>query len=172
VDDSGKKAGRSRHSTAAPVSRASSHLQQLEIACQVEELAETLYRGLARKFGDGGPIAAVFNQLADEEAQHGLRIRMLRSQVSKRPMDFRGELGLSGLEALLEEARTLEQLFRSPDFRPTSAEAKQFMIELEHRFYEAHAQVMLRSENQALREFFAALARQDQAHAKLLDSME
>ena len=146
-------------------------LKQLEMAQSVELVAAELYRLLAAKFVSGGPIATTFENLAKEEDQHALRIQMLRSQVSRRPMDFRQDLDLSNIEALLEEAHMLRELFAQDAFRPTTAEAKRFMIELENRFYEAHAQVIVTMENEDLRGFFRSLAEQDRAHAKLLQQL-
>jgi len=53
----------------------------LELAATIEEKAAQRYEALAEKFADDEPIAAVFSQLAKDEAAHGSHFTDLVGQL-------------------------------------------------------------------------------------------
>lgn len=139
---------------------------------QVERVAGQLYRQLAERFAAEPATARTLRQLADEEDQHALRVRMLRDRYAKRPSAFESvPLDLALMDELLAEAELLRQLFAKEPFSISVSEAREFMIQLEQRFASAHAQAMAEAATSELRGFFEALTRGDTAHAKLLASL-
>ena len=146
--------------------------QKFDKAEQVERAAGSLYRQLAERFRGKSEVAKTLEELASEEDQHALRVRMLRDRYAKRPGDFDDvALDLEAMEALLTEAATLAELFSREPFDLSVDEARRFMIRLEERFAEAHAQAMASAASDDLRTFFEALSRGDTAHARLLASL-
>jgi rubrerythrin len=139
---------------------------------QVERVAAKLYRQLAERFSATKATADTLSQLAAEEDQHAMRVRMLRDRYAKHPSAFEEvPLDLALMDELLAEAELLAQLFAREPFTLTVAEAREFMIKLEQRFASAHAQSMAVSATTELSTFFEALAKGDREHAKLLASL-
>lgn len=139
----------------------------LEKAEQIEALAERLYRVLAERFD--GEANLLFRRLADEEAQHAARIRLLaaRYRHDRRlvaSMDF--DLGL--LDRLFVEAEGALATVVGGAWDGDPAAARRAAVELEQRFCLVHAQVLSSAGHPELRAFFAQLAVQDRAHQELL----
>ncbi len=143
----------------------------LTVAQQVETVAGEIYRVMAAQFAEQPEAARVFTTLAAEEVQHALRVQMLQSRHALRPLDFSG-LGIDPevMPALLKEALAFkEQLAAGPPL--SLSEATRLLVNLEHRFWEAHAQVITGPENDELRSFFEDLARQDKMHVRMLQGL-
>jgi rubrerythrin len=138
----------------------------------VEHAAARLYRQLAQRFDQQSDIAKTFRELAGEEDQHALRVRMLRDRYSQKP-SAAGEITLDcdAIEGLLAEAALLEELFAREPFTISVEEATRFMMQIEDRFSEAHAHAMASTSSPEVRAFFEMLAKQDAAHARVLASL-
>lgn len=138
----------------------------------VERAAARLYRQLARRFDRASATAKTFLELAAEEDQHALRVRMLRDRYSQKP-SASGDIALDlpAMEAILAEAALLEELFAREPFTISIEEATRFMVQIEDRFSEAHAHAMASTSSPEIRAFFEMLSKQDAAHARVLASL-
>lgn len=139
----------------------------LEKAEKVELLAERLYRALAGRFG--GEAKALFLRLAEEEAQHAARVRLLYVRVRQ---DRRLVASLAAdttlLDRLLVEAEEALAAVDAGAWDGDPGAAISGAAELERRFCQTHAQTLPRDAHPELRAFFDQLAAQDRAHAELL----
>lgn len=144
---------------------------KFELALEVEDLAERLYQRMASHFGDNPAARAIFERLAGEEQQHGMRIDLLRKKYMQEPARV-PEIALDVEQSrkLLEEGAVLMQLLEAGDSSNlTLKEAARMMVELEQRFSVVHAHAMAKSSDGDLRAFFEQLADQDREHAVLLE---
>jgi rubrerythrin len=142
--------------------------QLLEKAEKVELLAERLYRALAGRFG--GDAKALFLQLAEEEAQHAARVRLLSvrsSQDRKLVASLVADTAL--LDRLLLEAEEALAAVDAGAWDGDPGAALSGAAALERRFCQTHAQTLPQGAHPELRAFFEQLAAQDRAHAELLD---
>jgi len=137
--------------------------QLLNKAEQLEKLAAELYRALAKHFHLEADAKCLFEQLASEELQHALRIRMLDQQAWHDRKVF-GERPpvVEGLDRLQQQAASLLQAAASwaHDFPETLGLMSQFEDELAV----AHAELLARAADARLRGLFEALSAQDLAH--------
>lgn len=146
--------------------------EQFRAAERLETLAGVLYRLIAARLPAGSKAAAVFTQLAAEEDQHALRIRMLRQQYQARPKAFQEPLlDLAEVNRLITEAEALQLCFANSE-TCSLEDARRFMVEQEKRFAVAHAQVLAATQDAAAAAFFRELARMDQMHARQLESID
>ena len=136
---------------------------------EVEILASDIYGLLAARFAGRPDVAAEFRELAQEEVQHGMRIRMLGGQVRSNPKLF---ATVEGLDAALEDVRQDAVLLRAEVQRgrwgDDLAEIRARLVGVEEHLAEVHAQYMARGADPSIRSFFERLAAQDRAHARLL----
>jgi rubrerythrin len=103
----------------------------LELASTIEEKAAQHYAALAKKFADDEPLAAVFSQLAEDEAAHENHFKDLSRRMGK-PASFEGrEEALNLLRAsAASEFFHPESLSRTDDIR-TPADALHKALGLE-----------------------------------------
>lgn len=142
--------------------------RKLDKAEELEQAARRLYLQLAGRLGASPSTAETLRALADEEAQHALRLRMLRDRYARQPSIVEGvTLDLAEMDAILSEVAVLEEFFAREPFAMSVKEAACFMIQLEERFAAAHAHAMINTSDE-LRDFFQSLAKQDVAHARVL----
>jgi len=147
---------------------APSSYQIFQRAERVERLNARVYAALARVFRDDAEAAALFLRLEAEEEQHANRVRLLAAHYRHAPKALpvaadAGELDLCAAECERAIAE-IEAGRWGTDF----AEAKRRAADLEEQMARAHADLLARNASTALREFFAQLAAQDEAHARLL----
>lgn len=145
---------------------------KFELALEVEDLAERLYRRLAVHFTDNPAARAIFERLAGEEQQHAMRIDLLRKKYMQDPARV-PEIALDVEESrqLLDEGAVLMQLLEAGDRSLTLKESARMMVELEQRFSIVHAHAMAEAGDADLRAFFEQLAAQDREHAALLERL-
>jgi len=145
-----------------------STLQQFDIAERLEAVAERIYRALADHFSGDAEARLLFEQLADEERQHALRVQMVRTRY------LRDSDTVTGLvidvararEILAHAERIQEDVSRQP---PTTVdEACRLAGDLEEELSLAHAEIMTKDCPQDLRRLLESLAKQDKHHAALL----
>jgi hypothetical protein len=145
---------------------ASTH-QLLEKAERVELIAERLYRALAGRFG--GEAKAIFLRLAEEEAQHAARIRLLSARARQdRKLVASLAADTTLLDRLLVEAEEALAAVEAGAWDGDPGAALSGAAALELRFCQTHAQTLPRDAHPELRSFFEQLAAQDKAHALLL----
>jgi rubrerythrin len=136
---------------------------------QVEDLASRIYRFVARQLAAQPEAERLFSRLADEEVQHGLRVRMLRTQYATDARRLKNVvLDYAAIEGARREGEMLLHLLTSSREPLTFAEARRLAIELEETFALVHAQQMAQCADPDLKAFFEALARQDREHVALL----
>ena len=147
--------------------RMASTYQLLEKAERLELLAERLYLALSGRFG--GETREVFRRLADEEAQHAARVRLLTSRYRRdRKLVVSLAADTTLLDRLLVEAEETIAAVEAGAWDGDAQAALHRAAELERRFCQAHAQSLARDGHPDLRAFFEQLAAQDKAHEALL----
>jgi rubrerythrin len=109
----------------------------LELAASIEEKAAQHYEALAKKFADDEPVAAVFSQLAEDEAAHEGHFKELSRRVGK-TRTFEGkEEALDLLRAsAVSEFFDPKSLSRTDDIRtPVDALSKALSLEKATLFF-------------------------------------
>lgn len=141
----------------------------LDQAEKLELLAAELYGALAGRFGDDPAAAALFRRLKGEEEQHAARIRLLASQA-RRDGKLLGRLTVDTAEMddVVRELGAVLAEVRAGRWEADLPATKRRLLELEERCARAHAHLLYQGVHESLREFFAQLARQDEAHEALL----
>jgi rubrerythrin len=141
--------------------------QLFERAGQIEAIAARIYGALAEAFrGDPG-ARALFARLQTEEEQHASRIRLFGAHYRHDPK-LAVEADRRILDACLADAtRALAEIEAGAWGRDLDA-VRTRLVALEERLSAAHAEVIAKSADPAIRAFFEALAGQDEAHARLL----
>jgi rubrerythrin len=135
----------------------------------IENTAAAIYAALAVQFARLPPARSLFESLAAEEMQHASRIRLLTARYKHDARLVRsGASDAPVLEACLAEAQAALADIRAGRWESDFAAAKRKLGILEDRLAKAHAEVIAREANADLRSFFEQLARQDEAHARLL----
>jgi rubrerythrin len=141
----------------------------LRLAERIELLSAELYGLLAERFRGDGEASALFLRLETEEAQHASRVRLLAARYRHDTSLLARAVGDAAyLEALVREASELVAEVRAGGWGTDLAEVKRRVVEVELRFCHAHAQFLSEDGHPMLREFFARLAEQDEAHTRLL----
>jgi rubrerythrin len=145
----------------------------LRLAERIEALSAELYGLLAERFRAEPEASGLFLRLECEETQHASRIRLLAARYGH---DAR-LLGRAGaetafLEGLVARAEEVVGEVRAGGWGNDLDEVKRRLAETELLFCNAHAQFLAEGGHPLLREFFAQLAEQDEAHAQLLSGAE
>jgi rubrerythrin len=141
--------------------------QLLQKAERLELLAQQLYTVLASRFG--GNAKAVFQRLAEEEAQHAARVKLLAARFRGNPKLAATLTADAGrLDVLIAEAGAAIAAASEGRWDGQPETALQRACDLEDRFAAAHAQVLAKDAQPELRAFFDQLAAQDRAHQALL----
>jgi rubrerythrin len=140
-----------------------------EKAEAIEVLVAEIYAALAARFRDDPDARALFERLAAEELQHARRVRLLaaRYRHDARLLEKVPAAG-EGLDRLAAEAKAVRRAVEDGTFGVDLAAVKRLLSALESRFQDAHAELIAAAGPAELRTFFAALAEQDEAHARLL----
>ncbi len=136
---------------------------------EVEQTASEIYIALADMFSYDPEAYRLFAGLAAEEEQHELRLRMLRNQIAKDPRHV-GPIAFDPAEVKedLADAKALMKRLGSGREHLTFREACLMAAELEERMCSAHAHALAPKADPTITSFYAELARQDAAHARLL----
>lgn len=140
-----------------------------DLTIRIEELSRDIYLALALHSGTARHLRGLFRDLADEEAAHAGRLRLLAlgqrgtawsHGVTKR-LGGRLEDVLATHEQVLWEVRHR----RRPGDLPALLDR---LSELEGRFGYLHAEALVRDATPGVARLFALLAAQDGAHSALL----
>lgn len=143
--------------------------QILGAATRIESLAQEIYSGLAITFEHQPFLKELFAQLAAEEGQHAMRIRLLERHAGKAPWPA-GELERIGsdLEALAAEIAEKQASFRKLHAGSDARGVLRSLADMELRFGSVHAEELARSGDPAVQKLFVALAQQDDRHRELI----
>jgi rubrerythrin len=145
--------------------------QCLGSAIRIECLAQELYTGLAVSFQNQPYLRELFVQLAAEEGQHAMRIRLLERHQGKSPWPVEMlERVSADLDAVAAEIAAMQESFRA--LRP-GADARPVLrrlAEMEIRFGSIHAEGLARSAQPEIRDLFASLAEQDTRHRTFIQN--
>ena len=146
-------------------------LEEFDLAERAERLVGDVYGLLSRAFHEDREVAELFHALEQEEIQHAVRVMMLKKGYrADRSGKLKIVLDIDALKELVGEVETIKRDMESGRMEPDLEQALKLMAGLETRFADSCAEVVLRIEDHELREFFAALAEQDRAHALILSN--
>jgi rubrerythrin len=141
----------------------------LRRAERIETTAAEIYAALAVQFRNVASARSLFESLAAEELQHASRIRLLTARYQHdAKLVSRRSTETAVLDASLAAAETALAEIRAGRWTGDLAATKRRLGTLEDRLAGAHAELLARDGNPDLRAFFEQLARQDEAHARLL----
>lgn len=146
---------------------ASTTWQLLERAERVEAVSAKIYAALARRFRGEPTVHSLFGRLEAEELQHASRVRLLAAH-HRNDTKLAVDAGAAELDACIEEATGALSEIEAGLWPADLAEVKRRLRALEDRLARAHAELLARDAPPSLRSFFASLAAQDEAHARLL----
>ncbi len=148
--------------------RMASVYELFQRALRVEEVSALMYAALAKRFDDE-ETSALFARLEAEEWQHASRVELLFAHYRHDPKLLAGmETDIGPLEACIAESEQALAEIQAGQWEHDLAVVKQRLAALEQRLAAAHADLLLRNAHPGLRAFFAQLAEQDEAHARLL----
>lgn len=134
---------------------------------RVERLAARIYGALAVQFRRDAEAHALFVRLEAEEEQHASRVRLLAAHYRNDPkLPVQADAG--ALDACVAECEQALDEIESGGWGTDLAQVKARAAALEERLGRAHAELLARNANPALREFLAQLAALDVAHRALL----
>jgi rubrerythrin len=144
-------------------------MQILGAATRIESQAQDIYKGLAATFEHQPFLKELFGQLAAEEGQHAMRIRLLDRHGGKAswPADRLERIG-SDLDALSAEIAEKQVAFGRLHAASDAREVLRSLAEMELRFGSVHAEELARSGDPAVEKLFGALAQQDDRHRELI----
>ncbi len=145
----------------------------LRAAARIESMAKDLYAELAITFAQHPFLAELFERLAQEEAQHAMRIRLLERHHGRAPwseeMLERFQVELDGMQSEIDSVRRLARSAVGPrNVRALLRRLKQ----MEARFGSIHAEELAKSAAPAVQKLFAALATQDARHSEMIRKAE
>lgn len=136
---------------------------------RIETTAAAIYAALAAQFAGLPAARSLFEGLAADELQHASRIRLLAARYKHDArLAARRPAASPELDACLAEAEQVLADVRARRWESDFGRAKQKLCALEDRLSRAHAEALARDAHPDLRAFFEQLARQDEAHARLL----
>jgi rubrerythrin len=147
--------------------------QFLREATRVESQAEELYSEMANAFFDTPFLRETFLRLASEERQHAMRLGLLdRQQVLLPWTSATTEHKRAELREMSRVLAASRQQIVLPSARRDPYAMLRTLAELEGRFTSSHAEEVAADADPRLRETFAAMARQDAEHARLLGRLQ
>ncbi len=144
-------------------------MQILGAATRIESVAQDIYANLATTFDNQPFLKELFGQLAIEEGQHAMRIRLLDRHAGKAPwpVEKLERIG-SDLDALAAELTEKQVSFRKLHARSDARDVLRSLADMELRFGSVHAEELARSGDPEVQKLFEALAQQDDRHRELI----
>jgi len=143
--------------------------QCLRGAMRIETLAQELYAGLATTYVHEPWLHDLFEQLAAEEGQHAMRIRLLDRHQGQAPWPAEMVTRVcADLDAMAEAIAAMKVEFRKPSVTADAAGVLGRLVELEMRFGSVHAEALARTTEPAVQKLFSSLALQDSRHRELI----
>ena len=144
-------------------------MQCLGAATRIESLAQELYSGLATTFQHQPYLRELFTQLAAEEGQHAMRIRLLERHQGKAPWPQETIDRVSAdLDAVQEQMTAMKESFRMLSLVADARPVLRHLATLEERFGTIHAEELARSSEPEIQKLFGSLAQQDSRHRELI----
>jgi rubrerythrin len=135
-----------------------------EYAKKLEKDSELFYRDLAERSFEIG-VAVILARLADEEVRHFIAVEALE----------RGETPSLGESDVLADARNVIDLVREKDglLREDLPEAEVFTLalDIEQKSSDFYEDCIKKTQNDAHREIFSRLARQEHEHYMTIELM-
>jgi rubrerythrin len=146
-----------------------STFQIFETAERIELLSADIYRSLVERFAADPEARALFRRLEEEEMQHASRIRLMAvCYLHDSRLFGKADISALRLEEIFEEGQRALRSIAWGEWDDDLAVAKRAVADLEAKFSAAHAHILSRTADPAVREFFEKLAQQDEAHHQLL----
>lgn len=143
--------------------------QCLGSAVRIESLAQELYAGLATTFQHQPYLRDLFTQLAAEEGQHAMRIRLLDRHQGKAPWPQEALDRISAdLDAVERELAAMQASFRTLASAADARPVLRRLAGMEERFGSIHAEELARSAEPDVQKLFASLSQQDVRHRELI----
>lgn len=135
----------------------------------IELASADIYDVMARRYRYLPEVAAVLSRLKEEELQHAYRLCTLFRRLRGSRMEVHVRLDDDELRALLADAERFLAELREEDLPAHVAISR--MVALEERFACAHAEHIAAGADPSTRALFEALAKQDRAHAVMLEEL-
>jgi rubrerythrin len=143
--------------------------QVFEEAERVELLSAAIYGALAERFTGDRDARALFPRLQEEEIQHASRVRLLAARYRHDSKLLERVASESrNLRPLIDECEAILAAVKDGSWGRDLDEVTRNLAALEERFCRAHADLIAREGHPELRVFFIQLARQDEAHGRVL----
>jgi rubrerythrin len=143
-----------------------------ETAIRIETMFRDVYAGLAERYADSPLLRDMFTRLAAEEEQHAQRILLMSRHRADAQWSEEARARIArDLDSVSTALMLMAIEFRSAAGRPDAAEVLERVIDLEHRCGAVHAESLARCLDPEVQGFFHALARQDDNHRELLESV-
>jgi rubrerythrin len=145
----------------------------LREAARVENEAEALYSEMAGAFFATPFLREAFARLASEERQHAMRVGLLERQQVR--LSWTPETVEKKSAELRELSRAMAALRRDlslPSARRDPYAMLRKLSELEARFSSSHAESVAADADRRVQEVFAAIARQDTEHSRLVGRLK
>lgn len=147
--------------------------QILRSAARIESMAGDLYAGLAVTFAHQPFLREMFELLAQEEAQHAMRIRLLDRHHGRAPWsDEELERFQRELDELAKELEAVRELAGAAAGARNVGGLLQRLTAMETRFGSIHAEELARSAAPEVRKLFASLATQDVKHSEMIEKAQ
>ncbi len=141
-----------------------------QAAAAIEGLTQDLYDRLAERFRDDPILRDLFSELAREEAQHALRVRLLGRQAAREPWRYRiDEQAQANVASMAVEVAAMADELASDGYRGDVETLLLRIGEMERRLSVLHADELARDADPEARSIFRLLAQQDSHHLALLE---
>ncbi len=142
-----------------------------QAAAAIEGMAQDLYERLAQRYSAEPLLHDLFADLAREEAQHALRIRLLGRQAAQDPARFRVDAHAEAdVAALAVEFAAMADEFAANDYHGDLVDLLDRVSEMERRLAVLHADQLARDADAETRALFQSMADQDSRHYSILES--
>ena len=147
--------------------------QILRSAARIESMARDLYAELAVTFTHQPFLRDLFEVLAQEEAQHAMRILLLDRHHGRAPWSadelerFQAEL-----DGMVKELEAVRELARAAVGARNVGGLLRRLTAMEARFGFIHAEELARSAAPEVQMLFASLATQDARHSEMIEKAQ
>ncbi len=143
-----------------------------QAAAAIEGMTQELYDRLAERFHDDPVLRDLFSELAREEAQHALRIRLLGRQAAREPWRYRiDEQAQVNVASMAVEVAAMADELISDGYHGDVAALLLRIGDMERRLSVLHADELARDADPEARSIFRLLAQQDSHHLAMLEDV-
>jgi rubrerythrin len=147
--------------------------QILRSAARIESMARDLYADLAVTFTHHPFLRELFEVLAQEEAQHAMRIRLLGRHHGRAPWSDQDlERFQRELDGMVKELEAVREMASAAAGARNVRGLLRRLTAMEARFGSIHAEELARSAAPEVQKLFASLATQDARHSEMIEKAQ